>query len=1012
MNEEYFNNLFDWQFYINNHDDLKKNGVNNPTMAWNHLNKYGWKENRIPFEDPKVFEQFKVFKSGQSEKVFESVNLEEFIKKNNIKQLYVSDSLSHLKSRFLKKYGLKEYNNSNDEPTIFFGLYLENDFTTILNHKDNNRYIMLGGSDLPNIDKIKHLKDLKYISISNDISRRLQNINISPTTVELNLVDIDLFKPIAFEMKERNKNTKIFVYNGLYKKSDNDIIYNQKLIDEVVKRLPEQEFIYSNDLNLPYEKMPEIYAQCFIGLRLTDHDGNANMVQELEAMNIPVVHNHSDYGLKWKTVDDVVGYIENVDIKLLEIKNKNILINASSNLNVTAGDTVMISNYMNLLMKNNNKITLLSRYPVSQTFTRNLESNNYTIIIKENNREIVEELDIQSKTNDIIFIRNHEILDNLIDKPYLSKTILYGLDVHMDSITKMNNQFLSIITQIDKLKQLYIENNIPENKIHIVEPFSYKYDFDIEERNDEEIRLIYCGTLRDEENILEIIEEFEKIYLERPEVVLKIVYGKIHGTQEFTEKVNRYIKNGVKGITFKHNLSHRDACYEIATSDIGICWRKNGWGDNGEISTKVKEYEMYEVKLLTNNFNSSVDTNVLYFKESFMKILLDYDNKILISGNNTIIYMANTSLPKISGYTIRTKHILNEINKYNKIICFVKPNQKNKYSNIYFIDGIIYYCYNNLENYQKFITEYINQNKNIKFIWSASDNYNGIISGNISKACNIKSIYELRGLWHYTRKYKEQSENKFDSKFFNNYDNKEKLACSLNDFVLCENENILKICLDNYGINVNKLHILSNGVTPFKKKTVNLNNKSKIVFGYIGSIVSYEGLINLIKVFKQIDYKQYNTELLLIGGGDTIDAINTIALINSETQNETNIKYLGMIPHEEIYKYYDKIDIICLPRIDCEVCNIVAPLKPYEAMLNGKIVFASSVNAISEIITHNYNGILFDKTDINDLKNKMIDILNNEYNLDKIIQNGYEYCENHTWEITCKNILKIINSDI
>ena len=33
----------------------------------------------------------------------------------------------------------------------------------------------------------------------------------------------------------------------------------------------------------------------------------------------------------------------------------------------------MITNYMNLLMKNDNKITLLSKYNVSKTFTRNLE---------------------------------------------------------------------------------------------------------------------------------------------------------------------------------------------------------------------------------------------------------------------------------------------------------------------------------------------------------------------------------------------------------------------------------------------------------------------------------------------------------------------------------------------------------------------------------------------------------------------------------------------------------------
>ena len=44
-------------------------------------------------------------------------------------------------------------------------------------------------------------------------------------------------------------------------------------------------------------------------LRLTSYDGNANSVQECEAMNIPVVHNQSKYGLKWKTADDVIKHI-------------------------------------------------------------------------------------------------------------------------------------------------------------------------------------------------------------------------------------------------------------------------------------------------------------------------------------------------------------------------------------------------------------------------------------------------------------------------------------------------------------------------------------------------------------------------------------------------------------------------------------------------------------------------------------------------------------------------------
>ena len=56
--------------------------------------------------------------------------------------------------------------------------------------------------------------------------------------------------------------------------------------------------------------MFNVYSKCFIGLRLTPRDGNANMVQEMEAMKIPVIHNHSEYGIKWKTIDDVIEIIQ------------------------------------------------------------------------------------------------------------------------------------------------------------------------------------------------------------------------------------------------------------------------------------------------------------------------------------------------------------------------------------------------------------------------------------------------------------------------------------------------------------------------------------------------------------------------------------------------------------------------------------------------------------------------------------------------------------------------------
>jgi hypothetical protein len=231
-------------------------------------------------------------------------NVDEFIKKitNN---LYVSEALNHFKERFQKFYLKNDY---HDGICIFFGMYSEKDINILRRHK-GYKFLIWGGTDcnwnyrerVNNIEIIKKIPDLYHIAISKDIQERIHLKNIESIFFDLNLVNKELFKPVS------KKGKSIFIYNGFTKRNEN--IYGEKIYAEVVKKLPTLKFIYSNKLNLPHEQMPKVYAECFIGLRLTEHDGNANMVQEMKAMNIPVVHNLSDYGLKWNGVDDIIRYI-------------------------------------------------------------------------------------------------------------------------------------------------------------------------------------------------------------------------------------------------------------------------------------------------------------------------------------------------------------------------------------------------------------------------------------------------------------------------------------------------------------------------------------------------------------------------------------------------------------------------------------------------------------------------------------------------------------------------------
>ena len=262
----------------------------------------------------------------------EIIDLNEIIRKYNISKLSVSDGLGHFEERFLNKYYLEKYDNKKDlnESTIFFGVYDQNDFKKILEH-NGMKFLVWGGTDSDDRYKIrknsiyviKKVTNLHHIAISECIGDRLNKYSIPNQQVNFSLVDPNIFCPIDI------LGNSIYIYNGFTK--GNEYIYGENIYKKVVEALPQFDFIYSNNLNKSWKEMPEIYAECFIGLRLTDGDGNANTVQEFNSMNIPIIFNgpnntvvsHSDAiidgkpkafapsGISWKDHEDIIETIEN-----------------------------------------------------------------------------------------------------------------------------------------------------------------------------------------------------------------------------------------------------------------------------------------------------------------------------------------------------------------------------------------------------------------------------------------------------------------------------------------------------------------------------------------------------------------------------------------------------------------------------------------------------------------------------------------------------------------------------
>ncbi len=72
-----------------------------------------------------------------------------------------------------------------------------------------------------------------------------------------------------------------------------------------------------------------------------------------------------------------------------------------------------------------------------------------------------------------------------------------------------------------------------------------------------------------------------------------------------------------------------------------------------------------------------------------------------------------------------------------------------------------------------------------------------------------------------------------------------------------------------------------------------------------------------------------------------------------------HIHFVGRVPHEAVERYYSLIDILAYPRKKMRLTDLVTPLKPLEAMAQGKLVAASDVGGHRELIEDGVTGTLF-----------------------------------------------------
>ena len=126
--------------------------------------------------------------------------------------------------------------------------------------------------------------------------------------------------------------------------------------------------------------------------------------------------------------------------------------------------------------------------------------------------------------------------------------------------------------------------------------------------------------------------------------------------------------------------------------------------------------------------------------------------------------------------------------------------------------------------------------------------------------------------------------------------------------------------------------------------------------GFIGSFYDYEGIDDLIAAMPPLLARRPKAQLLLVGGGPMEAALKAQAAASPASDR---IRFVGRVPHDEVERYYALIDILAYPRKAMRLTELVTPLKPLEAMAQGRLVAASDVGGHRELIEHGVTGTLF-----------------------------------------------------
>ena len=201
-------------------------------------------------------------------------------------------------------------------------------------------------------------------------------------------------------------------------------------------------------------------------------------------------------------------------------------------------------------------------------------------------------------------------------------------------------------------------------------------------------------------------------------------------------------------------------------------------------------------------------------------------------------------------------------------------------------------------------------------------------------------------------------------------------ALNLSTHIISNSETVKHFLIKHFKVKLQKITTIFSGINYDRfekgKKREEVSNIS--IFGIVGRLETVKGHIYALQALKILKEKYKLSPTVLIAGDGALR--NKLEKYTEENCLK-NVKFLGGV--QDVVSILQKIDILIIPS-ESEGFGLVV----IEGMVSGKVVIASDIEVMHELIIDGQNGLLFKQKDCNSLAETLGKILVDSANREKL----------------------------